>query len=1680
MDTNQNVANNYQINTFTKGMNSDTSYDMIGADQYLFGQNIRITNNTLLLGDLDANNTEMVVAPVHQGYKVWVSGDAISHVDKILAVDSIGNIGVLIIKLDNGQGSPAPNHWRVYKVEKIGDTKINSTLIYTSSETTTKDRFSITMIQETKDVLKVYIADGKNPVMMVFLDNSEIGSVSDIKTFYSNITDDRYLCSDQYFPIDKPILSKISGNLKTQQVQYTYRFYRRYGTFSKMSPLTNKIQIIGTNRSVEAGNAEDTLTDIGMHLKISTSSEVRNLFDYVQIFRISFIKPQQVPQIDLIYDKKIPSADYFEIDDSGVQSITQYSLDEFSALQGQTLIPKILEQNQNYMFIANTKDETIIDDSALSGYSAALSFVTCNIQLDNSSNTYDQIPVTQPSDTPIYLLNEYEANVCSITQYFTNQGVVNSDNDLSYNNMFVSSLLRSLRYGGENYQYGIVYYDKYGNRSNVQPLPLITTPTTSPFATNEGNTVAKSLGLKVVVTKGTNTDIVGFQIVRCERSFDYVKNVLQVALSRPMRQGRFGQETYRTPYYPNVYLSSQFFYTYYGSLQTYNTQHATWPLQNYNSDVNILGPYLWKKETTPSDQHDTLQYGDNSGTNVENHSLYQIFSPEINIERNSTLARLSGTSCKLSSISYLYEDRTLWQSIASLSESSTQQTFDYLQYYVHAVSFDSHSTYFNGVNQSSLNSTTKTDVLLFGIDTGIKAYQFDVTSTGNDDGDVLGIVYIPAGVEARYIAMVLDGNNDYVPIEQQSAWHTFQDSVGGGDSTIKIVYANSCNSIEYDTGISYGQSTLKIELIPYIIRDYTNNPPQTIRLAIDINNTVSNIGRCLYSIKNDTLFPPGISSNQILVSELQEGTPIDNVTDGAVHPLSDYVYLSVKENQVSSRSQKISQNSIFKLNKSYTPEITHENLSILHAADVKNPSWENGFSDIQIGSWNSKSVVQGAIKQYKSYTTSIGGKNYNNWVSNGMYDLATCNVDAASQAGNAEDGIYRWVFGYGTDNPENRRKDCLGFIGPGPVCLLINTEKPAATGSIYRTQIRPNGYERLGTIVANIWHNPMQYNSQLQPYYGFGNFFKIDGSTTTKYVFDGEIYPMFAEFVNMFKTYDFNDKYATIPSGQIVYYIPLESRINTNFDYGCNYRNTQSANLMLEPGQITGVATQSRPLHQYNMVYSDNDYSIDTFFAPSEKEPIKEIAQRICYSQLKTSGENIDNFQLFKPADYIDADSRYGEITNLLASDNNIYFWQTNAFGKLSVNERSLVTDDNGETIQLGQGGVLQRVDYISTKYGMREQDFCAIDTEDAIYWIDILNKAVLMCKQNQVVNYGEALNVQNYINSAIIEDNRPTIDYDLQTNELLCGAFKSDDEYVQLIFNTKLGIAQSVYNRKYRNILYFNNLIYAIDTLYSYPEFKLINYLQWPKTTPHTFDHYIPYGGSGYHYKSGTSEGSPIDIGWEEEDGVFVIVTPSSTEGEWDVYPSTAHPYLASVLTELNTLVANHDPFFIYLEERYSDQKTLYYFNGYSLTTPDYLYPTIIEFAINSSASQTKVFDNQKVVALKVDRSGQATENLMPSYLTPEHSAFMDQYFTGKTYQFETDITSTTNNPITLTDREGNICYAFPRTTSMNTDTTFDNQTSYGGRMRGKWLRERITDNSPKADYCISHIITKFRQSYS
>lgn len=1395
MDTNQqqNRADNYQINTFSKGMNTDTSYDMVGAEQYVFGQNIRITNNVLIDNKIDHNAKEGIVTPIGIGES--------KHIDiegSIMASATIENVGAIITKLDNG-------HWKVYRID-CKDDQLFSTPVFTSTQTTTRDKFSVVINKELEGYTKLYIADSVNKIMCINLDDVD---------YYANATED-WLMSNHIYPKQQiKIVKKISGQLKTQQVQYVYRFYKKYGICSKLSPISPKLQIIDDNRKKETGNAEDTVTSIGLQLSIDTSEYI-HIFDHVQVFRLSYITAGQNAEINLIYDAKI-TENKFNLNDTGIQSLAQYSMDEFSAMSGQTIKPTLIEQNQHYMFAANITDDSIFrveqkdynprsyrfdnsgktlvcsdtlyndykefsrqdilenkieDKYYLSEYSDINSssqstylynksgsvdvlggegpniswkFVTCEIQIDSSE---DGAPVNQKTvnNGQLFYITSAGMTQFSDTDAYYKSRNIFLDSDISYDDIVTSSMMRSLK-RDEVYRYGIVFYDDHGVHSDVLWIADIKTPTVEQFdiiLKNGEYVYALPIGIQFEVKNYPvvkDHNIVSYQIVRCQKSETYTKNLLQVALSRPMRQGKYNQDTYRTPYYPNVFLSTQFFYTAYG-----------YTLEDHRSGNNggaIITSDLWKS------------YYDKNGTNVENDTLYQAFSPYINIAREDALSMLSQSNIKLTPL------------------------------------------YYTTVNYGTAE---------------------------------------------------------------------LSDKIGNADAIVEY-------SGRYG---SWGSS---------------------------------------------------ISNDQFL------------------HSLNDIVYLSCKYKQPWRKSDKISQNllikpyfHLFDCSNSDSNKLNFNSVDIKHIGDVKNPTWEEGFTDVQL----SGSDIIGAIKQYKSFTTNVGTQNYVNWVCNGMYDLPTCANEVSVTSGN--DSVWRRVFIDSNDGLEDegqRNRQAYGWIGPGPVCFLLNTDHPDSTSVFTNHIINSNKTSAcMGTIVANIQHTAVQFagltseEKQYDVYYGFGNF----SNTNNLIVFDGDVYITPAEFVNMFKTYNFNDIESTIPSGQVVYYIPIESNINTFFDYGMNYRNSGSNNLQLEPGIINGVTSQDRPLHQYNMIYSDNNTSNDLFVPQSVEQITETFKQRIYYSQLKQDGESIDNWHIFKPAQFIDVDTRYGELTYLMKVYEQLYYWQNSAFGRLSVNERSLVTDDSGNTVQLGQAGVLQRTDYLDTRYGMVEQDMSAVNNDGSIYWIDRNNRSIVSrvkassyTNKEVTLDMCESANVMNLCNT-MFDNRRPDISVDTQNLELLCNCLKDDK---QLVFNLKLGVATSVYTRDYSDTITFNNKLFGIKE----NTYQMLNYNK-------------------------------------------------------DVYK-----YL----------------------------------------------PTKLEFIVSSSPSQTKVFDNQKIVSMNCKDA--------------------TQFMVNKLFTFDTDISeNNTNNVQAVTDREGNICYCIPRHGNSN----------FGNRMRGKWLKVKIEDNDAKYDFAISHIITKFRQSYS
>jgi len=64
-------------------------------------------------------------------------------------------------------------------------------------------------------------------------------------------------------------------------------------------------------------------------------------------------------------------------------------------------------------------------------------------------------------------------------------------------------------------------------------------------------------------------------------------------------------------------------------------------------------------------------------------------------------------------------------------------------------------------------------------------------------------------------------------------------------------------------------------------------------------------------------------------------------------------------------------------------------------------------------------------------------------------------------------------------------------------------------------------------------------------------------------------------------------------------------------------------------------------------------------------------------------------------------------------------FWQKKAFGAFSVNERTMVQDNNNKNIILGIGGILSRYDYFNNTAGMHQDQYCDAYSAVALYWWD-------------------------------------------------------------------------------------------------------------------------------------------------------------------------------------------------------------------------------------------------------------------------------------------------------------------------------------------------------------------------
>ncbi len=1390
MDTNQNL----NINTFVEGMDSDTMYSNVKNTKYTLGINTRISSNKYNIGGDVASPEEKqgLLNPITVKEMLFSSTDNVDLLKGIQSKDANINVVfdyiyktvqcgehcIILYKTHVNKTGGEPNkdiledlYFLNVASVKLVDNEYKYTFLFRISDykqyNVYKDvkNISVVLNLEQTNVLKLYIADGVHKIMELnILDKDYINKLQR-NYFGTNTKEFKYIESfdiqqNGFFPRNKVIIDGIiSGQLKTGQVQYAYVLYKKHGGRSMLSPLTNKIQVISGDDQSKQGRAEDTVTNIGFKLKIninnlfyeSGTGEIdtvgsaifnsKDRYDSILLYRISYIKPNQNAEIDLIYDSLIHTTDLSPtekgiiiVNDSGLKSLQKLTIEEFSALYGQQFVPKVIEKNQEYLLAGNIKDKTVLDieDLDFKTYSVSqptefkksyFQYITPNNDLQKSD-----IDLTT-TDTIDKVVKSIESSIYG-KDIFPAYSDINSYRTGENKSLSAECIYNPFNYNGEFDEKFKYILGGFGKNIQWRFITIVQLKSSAKAAEKDSFSPSKTCYLTLTGT-GSNTINI--------KQFDENKTINKI----------YEQHALNTP--------------------------------NYNLYHDIFSSSILRSLK----RGETYRYGivlysaDGNRSNV-------YYIGDIKVPRMSEFP--------------IYDDRWIYSIGLEFKVTLDPQIikkYNIVGYEI--VRCKKHDNYTRNLEQCVVSKPVRQDVAPPYISANSNNYNNEKYSP-----------YYPTGFLTSQPCL-------FYWYTTSSDWNTY-----------KRIYPNN-KYARTETGQNIFQllSTSFICQTDEQIKRLQNNAKQLELLSfiypaenLDSINNIINKGKKPFS---DTVEIVGVDHGTnyhwYYINDPSKGyikinrsrIPCDNTS---------------KTNQYTFNYNNIT-NNIYLYN-SISEELNTDKtiFDIKAIKDSKNLEWNQCFSEVK----KEGDVVKDAIKRYANFVQTVNTESYVNFVCCGKYngDPGTNSSALFNWGSNSEDDKawgnyteYTHVSG-GTYIPP-----AIGPLSAGGqcfVCYLNNIASYDDKGVLHVDQNSPYKYlleanvslkEPIGTIdncqkimvlgtyLCNITHEAQQFSGKLltqmqyDTYYGFGNYFNITSNTgrfdqDNFCVFDGSTYIAQHKFITAHKFYDFNDFTSNLQSMQVSNNVIMESDINPHFMYG-PAMNDYNTNVQIKPASIEGVVSQELPAYNYNNIYSDNESSNNIFNAQQLDKPETNFPQRIFYSQVKTNGENVDNWQIFKPADFVDTNSQYGEITDIYTMNDRTYVFQKNAVGKMSINERSIVKDNNDNDIQLGQGTLLKRIDYLDTKHGMRKDDMCITDSENRLFWFDYYNNCICTLNDNSVTNYSDSLSVTNILN--MYDDlHLPKILYDNTNNELYFGNIRKDSDLYNIIFNTKYNIATSLY----------------------------------------------------------------------------------------------------------------------------------------------------------------------------------------------------------------------------------------------------------------------------------------------
>lgn len=1397
MDTNTEP----QINSFAGGLNSDDDISVVSTNQYLDATNIRISQYK------DGNdnsriNRNGVITPIKGARMSAIIHPSLNHYNyKVVATGSIRDYGIIVCVCTCKDNNTLKeyNCLNVYRFKNaIGNglhnqsyKEIDSTDMIVDAQLPNDNypnKFSIQLNYESENNIKLYIADSLDPIIMFNITKDSIYRDLDKCYIYPKAP-----CQPPKFQ------GYIPGKLKYSMVSYSYMLYNKHGQHSDVSVACKQIPIgnynfVDNQNFIQSGGKLDAQSNSGTKISVQIKSEYVHL-DKIKVFRIQYFQNGQMPIISVIYDAATGCTEFEDADitvcDTGQEALEQISVEEYNSMQGVRIIPNSLAVKNGYLFAANTKTyQTTIkgfEDWDARAYrfdgngNCTLTDVNRGDRWNVRRGDVDSMKVPRTHDC-YQEYNNINKNyslkgnqVYDITGQYIGGSGLNVEWRFIISPQVGDSCKRQYK-DSDDYDRKVGTLYNYVSRDNVKQQE-------SYYVTSSGDIKWASDGDKF--DEGIKSNTYLLQSLRRNELYRY-----GIVL-----YDKYGQASpakwiadIRTPN-----MTDPQFNIFTSNTKVNGTRYEL-VVRNLGIQfkVNHLPTGCVGYQIVRCARHEediaTISQGVLSKPVVNTYS--RIFD---NDRSDGFLITKYHTYCPTGFLTtgMFIEGYGCVNQMADIDNSAKNQCManlannNLLQFISKEVCYqpESFKTFVKDKKYY-----IETPLFLFG-SRGDKDFRDDIYDTpGSIYGDLETVFEIK---NHKFI----------IPGISNCTLETYVDNKG--------LLTRYVENVEFKPNdhenIVYLDAILNLDLMQRI------NPHAFKEdvLSHDRPYSFYPIKSCVYD--RDPLYVTYDSDAKIAEVTEKNGIYMQQKAFG-------YIKLYESSN-VTDTFTKLSKNVLINRRK------------IIDFKTVEQIEWDKFFKR----NYNKNGEEQISSKQFPNYAVSSGGHLFTNAITGG---LAT-DVDSAIFS-----NMGRFGGGFKGDGTGEAGKHVVW--GTGGRCLLFSCENKldTVTNSVKTSKyywlnsigdkIRLAGeYIRsslLGTFLCNFRQQITPYGGQsfinrlTNVYFGNGDYFEApvdpDGPGDWNDVYNGDCNIEIFEYTSMHKIYGAytnkgNSELNYPSTHMIIYSIPTESNIWTKFEYGWQFSINAADNyasfIQEEPSQITEAYTQDDPQFVYNTVYNTRNTSRPhAIYDDLNKEDYnKTVDTRVYYSDLKANDEIIDSWCKFRSSNFIDVDQQYGPITDIYTFKNNLLFWQQKAFGVLSVNERSITTDNSGNDVILGDGGVLSRYDYFSNKFGMCKQQFCVTSSNGGAYWCDTHNNVLCMFSGDNVVELSKQGKVQGLINDKA--DGSSGVFYDNKNNELVFNVL----EYKQQIaFNESIGKFTSVYTMPFDGHIDFFNGLYLVNTI--------------------------------------------------------------------------------------------------------------------------------------------------------------------------------------------------------------------------------------------------------------------------